>query len=182
MNLTASHIYNLYRPSQCELRVYLQSKSEPESEPSPYVQVLRRLGERHETLHLTNLKDVTDLREGSLSERIHRTREAVRRKAPVIYQPVFEATAELSATRTVIGEPDFLIREGQGYVIRDCKISRRITEQDHPEILRQLELYGWLYEQAFGEPPVRLEVYSGIGELVPVEYGGDGDWMAIINR
>lgn len=182
MNLTASHIFNLYRPSLCELRVYLQSKSETESAPSPYMQVLRGLGERHESLHLTSLRDVTDLREGSLSERIPKTKEAVRRKAPVIYQPVFEATANLGAKRTVIGEPDFLIREGQGYVIRDCKISRRITEQDHPEILRQLELYGWLYEQAFGELPVRLEVYSGIGELVSVEFDGGELALALLRE
>jgi len=56
----------------------------------------------------------------------------------------------------VVGDPDFLIAKDTGCIIRDSKISRRITEKDHPEILRQVELYGWLYERTFRQPPLRL--------------------------
>lgn len=56
--------------------------------------------------------------------------------------------------------------------MRDCKISLRVTEDDHPEILRQIELYGWLYEQLIGAPPRRLEVLNGRRELVTVDYDG----------
>lgn len=70
------------------------------------------------------------------------------------------------------GEPDFIVSENGRYRIRDCKLSRghRITQADHPEILGQLELYGWLYEQSFGRPPFCLEVYSGTGELIELAY------------
>jgi predicted RecB family nuclease len=72
----------------------------------------------------------------------------------------------------IIGEPDFIIRNKNNYIIRDSKISLRITEKDHPEILRQLEIYGWLYEQTFGQPPAGLQVHSGTGDIVEIPYDG----------
>lgn len=73
----------------------------------------------------------------------------------------------------VVGRPDFFIRENGGYLIRDCKLSRRFNENDHPEIFRQLELYGWLYEQTLGSPPVRLEAYMGDGQIQRVPHQPD---------
>lgn len=55
-------------------------------------------------------------------------------------------------------------------MIRDCKLSRPFNEDDHSEIFRQLELYGWLYEQTFGSPPVRLEAHMGDGQTQIVPY------------
>jgi predicted RecB family nuclease len=72
----------------------------------------------------------------------------------------------------VLGEPDFLIRQGSGYVVRDAKLSRRINVGDHPEIIASLQLYGWLFERTFGAAPVALEVAAGNGAIVPVEYDG----------
>jgi hypothetical protein len=74
----------------------------------------------------------------------------------------------------IVGQPDFLILDaGTGhYVIRDSKISRRITEKDHPEIILQLGLYGWLYEQIFGHPASALQVHSGSGSIEGVVYDG----------
>ena len=52
--------------------------------------------------------------------------------------------------------------------------------QEHVRL--QLEAYGWLYEQTFGEPPVALQVHSGRGEILDVEYGGGGDALAAFER
>jgi len=54
-------------------------------------------------------------------------------------------------------------------VIRDAKLSRRINEDEHPEIIQSLRLYGWLYEQTFGPPPAALEVFAGNLKLVEIE-------------
>jgi predicted RecB family nuclease len=59
-------------------------------------------------------------------------------KENAIYQPEMEITHPKYGD--VVGRPDFFIREGDAYLIRDCKLSRRFTEDDHPEIFRQLEL------------------------------------------
>lgn len=175
MRLTASDFYPYYRPAPCELRVYLREHGEEEAAPGPYHQVLRRLGARHERAHLATFPAVVDLSAEPEEERGLRTVTEVEAGAPVLYQPLLRATTILDGVECeVIGEPDFLIRAGSGYLIRDSKLSRRINENDHPEILRQLELYWWLFEQAIGEEPEGLQVHSGPGDIVdvPCDDGG----------
>ena len=173
MRLSASDIYAHHRPSPCSLRVYLRHRGELESEPGEYEEVLRRLGERHERSHLSSLRGVVELDAGMREERERLTRQAVTDELEVIYQPALRAALEIDGVRwEVTGDPDFLIRWGDGYLIRDCKIARRITHKDHPEIHYQMELYGWLFERTFGTPPQALEVYNGAGEIVELTYKG----------
>jgi len=171
--LTASHLYSYYRPSKCRKRVYLLHKGVPAAKPSPYDEVIKRLGERHEKAYLNTLEGVEDLSTISFSERIPKTKDLVRGGARIIYQPGFAVDTTLGTTQvTIIGQPDFIVRQGNSYIIRDCKIARRIRDKDHPEIFRQLELYGWLFQQTTGLPPAGLEVVSGTGEIVRIPYDG----------
>jgi predicted RecB family nuclease len=173
MRLIASDFYTYYRPSECELRVYLRHKGINEASPGPYEEVIRRLGERHEKAHLASFPVYVDLSSGSIQERLRRTHEEVNRGAPVIYQGALSARVLIKREKCeIVGEPDFLINMKGQYLIRDSKISKRITEEDHPEILRQMELYGWLFEQMFRRPSLSLEVHSGTSALVPVLYDG----------
>ena len=79
------------------------------------------------------------------------------------------------ATRELIGEPDFLIRDParRGYVIRDSKLARNIGSRRHFAIPLQLKIYGFLFERLVGKPPLGLEVHAGTGEIVPVKYDGE---------
>jgi predicted RecB family nuclease len=175
MPLSASDIYTHHRPSRCALRVYLRHRGELESVPGEYADVLRRLGRRHELAHLASLGDVVALDTGTRDERERLTRQAVADAREVIYQPALRAHTDIAGKRwEVIGDPDFLIRWGDGYIIRDCKIAHRITHKDHPEIHHQLELYGWLFWRTFGTAPAALEVYGGTGEIVELAYKGGG--------
>jgi predicted RecB family nuclease len=122
-----------------------------------------KLGDRHEQRHLNQLGNYFHAH-GNVGE----TQKAFVRNENVIYQPEMEVSHPKYGN--VVGRPDLLIREGDGYLIRDCKLSRRFTEDDHPEIFRQLELYGWLFEQTFGKPAVRLEAYMGDGQIQTVPY------------
>ena len=70
----------------------------------------------------------------------------------------------------VAGIPDFLIKDGTDYFIRDCKLARHATEKDHPEIIRQLQVYGWLFEKMTVKKPVRLEVLKGDGAIESMDY------------
>ena len=150
VRLTASDFYTFFRPSKCENRIYLRHIGKEETTPGPYEEVLFRLGERHEASHLATFPKFSDLSEGPIEEREKKSIKAVKQGAPIIYQAVLRTTYELCGGKyEILGEPDFLIRQDEGYAIRDSKISRRITEKDHPEILRQLEIYGWLYAQTF---------------------------------
>lgn len=178
--LIASDFYSYHRPSECTLRVYLRHRGEKESALGPYEQVIRVLGQRHERAHLNTFPSYVDLSAEPPEERERRTNEEIRKATPVVYQPFFRVAKQLAGVECeILGEPDFLIlgRDNGQYVIRDSKISRRITQQDHPEIILQLGLYGWLYEQVVGRPPVALQVHSGTGSIVEIAY--DGGRMAL---
>ncbi len=169
MRLTASDLITLHRPSPCELRIFLRHNGEPQEPPSEYDKVLRQLGMRHEGDHLQSLGEYLDCRRPDYGESIAVTAQAVRDRVPIIYQPALAATANLNGIEAqIIGIPDFLILDGNGYLIRDAKMARRINEDDHPEILLQVQLYGWLFEQTFGAQPRGLQVLNGMGDLVSV--------------
>lgn len=173
MRINASSFYGLYRPSPCSLRVFLRAKGEKETQPNPYEQIIIELGQRYEAAHAASLENVVDLAEGDEDDRVKRTAAAVQQGAEAIYHPLFKVQARIgNHDITLIGEPDFLIKEDGGYRIRDVKLARRITEKDHPEILLQLGMYGWLFEQALKATPKRLEVLAGTGKLedVPLDF------------
>jgi hypothetical protein len=48
MQLSSGDIYRAYRPTPCDLRLYLFIKGAPAAEPGAFEEVIRRLGERHE--------------------------------------------------------------------------------------------------------------------------------------
>lgn len=171
MKLLASDFYTLYQPSFCGLRVYLQQTGQEEAPAGPYAEMLRRLGERHERNYLETLPALCNLAAYPTDERITRTLAAIRERLPVLYHPLFQATVDIQGhTCEIRGEPDLLLAEPGGYVIRDIKLSRRISETEHPEIIRQLQLYGRLFELATGQPPLRLEVFSGQRTVLPIAY------------
>jgi predicted RecB family nuclease len=188
MQLSASDFYVYYSPHRCGRRAYLRHIGTPEEPASPYEEVLRRLGERHEREHLSTLIGAVDLSGGSKEDRRRRTREEVEKRTAAIYQPAFEASVDLGGEKCqVVGEPDFLVWTGSGYVIRDSKMSRRITEKDHPEIILQLGTYGLLFETTFGATPAGLQVHSGSGEIVDVSCDpnrvvGELDILRNVNR
>jgi predicted RecB family nuclease len=173
LRLTATDFYTYFRPSKCELRIYLKSIGMVEGPPGPFAEILFKLGDRHEKAHLATFPEYADLSEGTIQGRIKRTKQDIQKGTPVLYQAVLRSEYELKwVACEIVGEPDFLVRQGDDYIICDSKLSRRISEKDHPEILRQLEIYGWLYEQTFWKPPLALQVHSGSGDIVKVPYDG----------
>ena len=169
MRLTASDFASCHRPTRCDLRVFLRHQREKEAESGPYDIVLRRLGLRHERDHLATLGTFANASAASLEEQVKKTAESIEAKVPVLYQPAFLAVERICGTDVeIVGVPDYLILDGDGYVIRDSKMARRIDEENHPEILLQLQLYGWLFERSCGIAPNGLQVCAGTGEIVTI--------------
>ena len=75
-----------------------------------------------------------------------------------------------------------MIRKGDDYAIRDSKIARKITAKDHPEILHQLDLYGWLFQQTLERPPAELQVHAGTGEITSLPYTGGREVLAVLHE
>jgi len=170
LKIKPSYFYNLYRPSKCDLRLYLQLKGVEPAPPSAFEQVLFRLGQRHEKNHLFTFPEFTDLT-GEPSEK---TLEEIWKASPVIYQGELRAQVSVDGqVLDIVGIPDFIIKEGAGYFIRDCKIAQHATEDKHPEIPRQLQIYGWLFEKNTGKRPSKLEVLKGNGGIEVIDYQGE---------
>ena len=173
MRLTASDFVSYHRPTRCDLRVFLRHRGEQEAECGPYEEVLRRLGLQHERGHLATLGTFTNLRTESFDEQVQKTKQAIESRIPVLYQPAFLANERICGTDVeIVGVPDFLIVDGNGYLIRDSKMALRIDEENHPEILLQVQLYGWLFEKSCGAAPKGLQVCAGTGEIVTIPYDG----------
>jgi predicted RecB family nuclease len=171
--LTASDIVSVHRPTPCALRVYLRAHDVPEGEPGIFEQILFTLGQQHERNHLSTLGVYEDMSVVPREKRVQQTVDAIRNHCPVIYQGEFAHATTLSGVPvTIVGRPDFLILEGDGYVVRDSKLSRQVDGKHHVEISLQLQLYGWLFAQATGVPAKGLQVYTGKGEIVAVPYDG----------
>ena len=174
MHFRASDVFAYSRPSACGLRVYLRHHDVAEGPRSPFDDLLAALGEKHEKSHLRSLPAVVDLSSLSQDERERRTLLEIRAGAPALYQPRLRARIALDGEPCeIVGEPDFLIREGDGYLIRDSKLARRIGNGGSA-ITLQLQLYGWLYERATGAAVRGLEVHAGSGQIVPVPFDGGG--------
>ena len=183
IRLTASDIVTLYRPTPCPLRVYLRQQGVVESDPSEFDRVLQRLGDTHEAKHLASLGPYENINIVPAEERTRRTAEALRNRVPVIYQGEFTVDTDLDGVRvTIVGRPDFLIWDGNGYLIRDSKLSLRVDEEHHPEITLQLQLYGWLYERTVCVPPKLLQVHNGKGDIVEVPYDGGAAALSELSR
>lgn len=171
MRLAATDFVTELRPQRCELRVWLRHRGEPEGEPSAYEEILRQLGERHEKEHLATLGEFLDLSGLDEQRCIGKTLEAIRVNVPVLYQPAFCVMHRFGTVEVdIVGRPDFLILDGDSYVIRDSKMARRIDEENHPEILLQVQTYGWLFERACGMRPKDLQVFSGLKEMIAIPY------------
>ena len=84
MRLAASDFYSFYRPSRCELRVYLKAKSQREAAAGPYREVLKRLGARHERAHLATFPEVIDLSAQPEATRVASTVAEVQAGAAVL--------------------------------------------------------------------------------------------------
>jgi predicted RecB family nuclease len=183
MRLTASDIFNLYRPTLCALRVYLCEQRIPEAEPGVFEEILQTLGQRHEQSHLATLGRYEDLSAVSPDQRVQRTLEALRNRVPVIYQGELACETTLDGNHvTVVGRPDFLILDGDAYLIRDSKLSRKVDDKHHVEIALHLQLYGWLFEQLVGTPAKRLQVHAGGGDIIEVPYDGGTAALAELAR
>ena len=183
MRLTASDFVSRHRPTPCDLRVFLRHRQEEEAAPGPYDEVMRRLGLKHEKDHLKILGAFADVSDASLHEQVKKTADAIAKKAPVLYQAAFLVREKIGESEIeIVGVPDFLILDSDRYLIRDSKLARRIDEENHPEILLQIQLYGWLFERSCGATLAGLQVHCGTGEIVTVPYDGGAAALKELER
>ena len=156
----------------CDRRVWIKANqaSKPK-EPGALKVVLAKLGIEHEQRHAEEaFPDRLDLGDAEpLEERVRQTVEAIEAGDRVIYQGALKTVVDLGDGEVeAVGLPDFIIPRDEGHVIQDAKLARSIDKTDKLGIVRQLQIYGWLFEEVTGSAPAGLEVFSGKGEVIPV--------------
>ncbi len=178
LRLAASDFHGYLRPSRCGLRVWLREQEVPEDPPGAFAETLMRLGIEHERRHLGRFPNHVDVAELPREEQLAATVAEVEAGERVIHQGRLEAETTLAGRPVqIVGLPDFMLPARRGYAVRDSKLNRRVgPSQEHVRL--QLEIYGWLYEQTFGEPPVALQVHAGGGEIIHLDPEGGGDALA----
>jgi predicted RecB family nuclease len=173
MKIRVQNIYDLHSPSFCERRLYYRFRGEEEAVPSPFEELIFKLGKRHELAHVNSLGEYLDVTGFPREQQEEKTMKAIGEGVSVIYQGLFIVNERVNGLEIQItGIPDILIKEGGSYIIRDCKLARHAEERRHPEILLQLQAFGYLFEKATGRRPTRLEAFLGDGSLVEVPYDG----------
>ena len=116
MQINASQLYNYY---QCPHKIW-QDKFGPKEqeikETNPFVQLLWDKGVQHEQQVIAGLYGTyTDLSQGTITERIHATNQALAAQHRLLYQPVL-------STSGLYGIPDLLERQPDGtYLPIDIK-------------------------------------------------------------
>jgi len=165
--VSPSALYNLLKPSRCDLRVWLGSHGFEEEPPDAYREVLFDLGNAHEARHRERFPGAVDVAGLPREERELATLELLRERRRVIYQGVLRARTTLAGREVeVVGHPDFMLPARAQWAIRDSKLNRSVSDY----IVFQLHTYGWLYEQTMGAPPVALQVHAGSDEIIDVPY------------
>lgn len=183
MKLTVHNIYDYYSPSICEKRLYYRFKGEKGSLPGPFEEVIFMLGERHEKNHINSLGEYYDVSKLPYDQRAIKTIELVQNKTPIIYQGRLTAKCKINDSKVeIVGIPDIMIYEGFGYTIRDCKLARHAEEKRHPEILYQLQVYGYLYEIITGKKPIRLEAVLGDSSIKEILYDNGNSAREILKK
>ncbi|MGJ0535167.1 TM0106 family RecB-like putative nuclease [Methylocystis sp.] len=136
----------------------------PDDEADATVQLVRDKGFEHEAAVLAQLEkqygSVACIpSDSSLADRVHRTREAIARGAPLIYQGALVHGAWL-------GYPDFLVQDSAvqppSLQPEDAKLARR-AKGEH---VLQLGIYAELLETLFGVPVQGGAIHVAAGDPV----------------
>lgn len=179
LRITGQDFHTRFAPSKCDLRVYLRAQGVPEAQPCEFEQVLFRLGRRYEENYVSKFPQILDLRSIPADGRAAATAARIAEGVTVLYQPRLQCSTTLDGVAVdCVGDPDLLLLENDGYVVRDVKMARRVDKEHHPEIVLQLQFYGWLFRQMIGKAPLRLEALNGRGEIVVVPDDGGAAMLA----
>ena len=182
--LIPSGFYGYLKPSTCGLRVWLREQGDVEEDPpSAFGEMLMRLGIEHERRHLERFPNHIDIGKLPWDEQPEATIEEVGLVERVIYQGHLRAETTLAGRAGRDHRPARLHAPRAAAATRSATRSSTAPSAPSTEHVRlQLETYGWLYEQTFGEPPVALQVHTGSDQIQHLEYEGGGDALATFEQ
>jgi predicted RecB family nuclease len=164
----SSDIFHFYKPTRCERRLYLM-ESPPEQIDIAQLSHLKDADQQLERHFLKGMQEWKDLSKGPDVSRLRDSSRAWLEKNPILYKPLFSHELEYEGqVFELMLEPDFLVWNESGYCLRLCRNARKISKENHADLIFLAQFQGWLYLQIFGEAPHRLEVYNNSGRLLEI--------------
>ncbi|TRZ78482.1 TM0106 family RecB-like putative nuclease [bacterium] len=148
--ITASKLYDYIKCPHKVWRDVYGPQEEKSQEPNDFIQLLWKKGVKHEKDVVSKLGDFVDLEKGTLDERFEKTIQAMKDKAPLIYQGVLKYD-------NVLGIPDLLkklpngsympidIKSGMGFDSADEELGEEGKPKKHYAV--QLCLYNELLKK-----------------------------------
>ncbi|MEZ0370072.1 MAG: TM0106 family RecB-like putative nuclease [Candidatus Sericytochromatia bacterium] len=173
MRLSAADIYTYFKPSRCQRRVHLIHHP-PESQvpaATAYYTHAQDADFHVERYYFKRMDHPLDLSGLPPRERKKATLDAILNQEPVIYKPLLESTWQRKGKRiTLEATPDFLIRGEDGYIVRHCRMAKKINRENHPDIFWIAQYHAWVYKRIFGEAPIRIEVGNSTGQILTIPF------------
>lgn len=167
-------ISNFVHPSICRLRAYLSAHAPINSEDRPFnaiEEILRRQIQKLRMNARTQFCDALDVSQHERHERILASLEAVKGQTLHILGPMLSATTKIDGCDCELAsEADILIRENDGYVVRNLSTSRKLSNIDTHSSVIKLQLFGWLLWKLTNELPARLELQNSEGEVTCIKF------------
>jgi predicted RecB family nuclease len=182
VRLLEQDLFTLHRPTRCFRRIDCEQRGVPSGERSAFLLEMRRLEQFREDEHRRLLGDMLDLTQGTPEEQMVATLKAIGDRVPRIFRPVLRARAPFGDEPELVGTPDFLILDGDNYIIREVGYVVKADENHHPELLRQLEAYAWLFEANTLRPPAGMQYVNIDGEVIDVAHAGTAGVLDELRR
>ncbi len=184
MKLTSSDIHTFYKPSRCQRRVYLiehppETLTEAENDYYSHAEEVDYHVERY---YYKRFKKPIDLSQTPAEKREKATIKAMKRQGHVIYKPFARYLWNYqNKSITLEATPDFVLWEDAGYVLRYCRMAKKVTRDNHGDIFWIAQFHAWVFYQVFGQWPLRLEVGNSTGKVMTLplpESGAVESFMA----
>lgn len=197
ISLSPSSIRLINEPSQCEKRAWLKAHGANELPPSDFQQLLFVKGADHEARVVDELLqrfpgkvDLGGPGNPVCEEQTAAALEA--RDGSILFQAGLRTETVIDGTEvTIVGYPDFLLPEGEGWVIGDAKLTSTTLNKprkdgsqtpkgDKRYIHNQLQLYSWLLREIYGIEASELRIYTGRGTVELVEDDGGSEALELL--
>jgi len=169
ITISATDFHTYYKPSRCQRRVHLIHHPPPQADTeavSHYYAHAQETDYHVERYYFKRLNQPLDLSQLEAKARKKATLQAILRQEPVIYKPLLVYTWKHKGQRYHLeATPDFLIWSDGGYIMRHCRMAKKINRDNHPDIFWISHFHAWIYERLFGEWPLALEVGHSTGSM-----------------
>lgn len=169
MKLNSAHIHSFFKPSRCQRRVYLMEHppASMTGAENDYYAHAEEVDYHVERYYYKRLNKPLDLSKTPADQLEKVSLKALKRQVSVIYKAAITYDWQHKGQKISLeANPDFILWEPEGYVLRYCRMAKKVTRDNHGDIFWIAQFHAWVFYQKLGTWPVRLEVGNATGRIL----------------